>query len=159
MTITTMGAPPADEPLDAVIARMEAAMAKDAGVGTKAAAYWNADVQRLIDAARRVAAPVEGEAGEIVGRINTYLFGLPKHGRTYYATHPEVMLTEAAALITSLSARLADAERKRDEAVAAEREAIIAALPGGQFCDPQEIADMIRTRTAAPATTTEGGEA
>ncbi|WP_075214572.1 hypothetical protein [Mongoliimonas terrestris] len=64
MTITTMGAPPADEPLDAVIARMEAAMAKDAGVGTKAAAHWNADVRRLIEAARLVAAPVEEEAKE-----------------------------------------------------------------------------------------------
>lgn len=70
MTIPTMSAPPADEPLDAVIARMEAAMAKDAGVGTKAAAYWNADVQRLIDAARHVAAPVEGAAFDLVAHLH-----------------------------------------------------------------------------------------
>ena len=29
--------------------------------------------------------------------------------------------------------------------LAGERERIIAALPGGNICDPQEIADMIRT--------------
>lgn len=87
MTITTMGAPSPDEPLDAVIARLEAAMAKDAGVGTKAAAHWNADVQRVIEA-------------------------LPS-------------------------------------AVNDEREAIISALPGGQICDPQSIADMIRARASA----------
>jgi hypothetical protein len=31
-------------------------------------------------------------------------------------------------------------------AVAAEREAILQALPGGSWCDPQQIADMIRAR-------------
>lgn len=33
-------------------------------------------------------------------------------------------------------------------AVAAEREAILQMLPGGQWCDPQQIADMIRARGA-----------
>lgn len=34
-------------------------------------------------------------------------------------------------------------------ASAAEREAILQALPGGSWCDPQQVADMIRARGAA----------
>lgn len=52
-------------------------------------------------------------------------------------------ISESRALNTSIRAAI---EQHVAKAVKAERLAIIKALPGGHYADPQQIADMIRDR-------------
>lgn len=139
--------------------------------------------------ARAVAAPVEGEAEERIATLLVELARMRDRGNALSARLAEAervweaQQVEMDAIRTILEEEVAgraEAERKRDEAVAAEREecAVIAdnaarlgklmlTAPGESQCardgrlildTAADVAKTIRARTAAPATTTEGGE-
>lgn len=75
----------------------------------------------------------------------------PYLGECTNCEHPE--LRDALAEIKSLRAALSTRAGERERVI----EEVLALIPGGNICDPQEIADTIRALKASP-TTVGGGE-